>query len=233
MAAVRTITAGAMAPAETGSTIERCNHPLSEGRTCCHVKGAPAIGYEPCPVKGSYGPGADDQCWHPFAKDRSHRHGHTWQMGEARYVATGGKVIDMETGEVTGNAEFGTDQIIGKIRPGRDSRNRADIIADAGRVLRLYGFNLPDDDSYAVPVSDHMKADIMVNWHYHGASGWSYGTDQDGHNYELSPEGKLGRIYSPNERREAVDYMRKFGPAKAVRKFGAPRRTIRSWAERG
>jgi hypothetical protein len=157
-------------------------------------------------------------------------------MGEARYVTTGGKVTDMETGEFCGNAEFATDQIIEGIKsgpyhykpeldPGRQ--------ANARRVLRLYGFNLPDDDDYAVPVSDHMKADIVVNWHYHGLSGWSYGTDQGGHNYEQSPDGKLKRIYSLNERREVTGYAQRFGPSKAARKFDIPQRTIRSWSERG
>lgn len=104
--------------------------------------------------------------------------------------------------------------------------------ANARRVLRLYGADLPDDD-YAVPVTNPAEVRIMVDWHYHGASGWSYGRDQAGHNYEMSPEGRMARIYSMNERAEAVAYAGRFGDTKAARKFDVPRRTIRTWAERG
>jgi hypothetical protein len=139
----------------------------------------------------------------------------------------------METGEVTGTWADDTSRVIAEVKAECAGWTEAARQANARRVLRLYGFNLPDDDSYAVPVSDHMKADIMVNWHYHGASGWSYGTDQGGHYYEMSPDGKLKRIYSLNERHEVTGYAQKFGPSKAARKFDIPQRTIRSWAERG
>jgi hypothetical protein len=222
-----------LAPERQRQSIGVCNHQLSNGRTCCHVKEVPAIGYEPCPLKQSYGPGADDRCWHAFAiKDKSHRHSHTWQLGDARYAVTGGKLVDLETGEFRGNAEFGTGEIIQDIRAGRASWTEAEKQANARRVLRLYGSNLPDDDDYVVPVSDVTKAAIMVEWHYHGPSGWSYGQDQDGHNYEMSPEGRLKRIYSLNERSETVTYAQRFGAARAAGKYGIPAGTIRSWMTR-
>ena len=217
------------------AVIEVCNHPLSNGRTCCHVKGAPAIGYELCPLKGSYGPGADDRCWHAFAKNEPHRHSHTWQLGDARYGTSSGKLVDLETGEFRGNAEFGTDEIIKGIQAGPfHCKPELDpgMQANARRVLRLYGFNLPDDDDYAVPVDHLTEAGIMVEWHYRGASGWSYGKDQEGRNYEMSPEGRLKRIYSLNERGETVTYAQRFGAARAARKFDVPAGTIRSWINR-
>ena len=214
--------------------ISLCNHPLSNGRTkCVHVKGAPAIGYEPCGHGGIYGQGGDDRCWHPFAKGRSHRHSHTWQMGDARYSRVGDKLVDMETGEVTGIWPNGAPQVIERVKAARAGWTEADTRANARRVLRLHGFKLPDNDGYAAPVDHIMEAKITVEWHYQGASGWAYGTDQAGHNYELSPAGKLSRLYSLNERHDAMAYMGRFGASKAARKFDIPQRTIRSWAERG
>jgi hypothetical protein len=211
--------------------VERCNHPLTDGRTCVHVKGAPRIRYEPCPLRESYGPGADDKCWHPFATDEPHRHAHTWQLGDARYGERGGRLVNLETGEFAGNAGFGTDEIIEGVRAGRASWTDAEKQVNARRVLRLYGFDPPDGD-YVVQVDRITEAGIAVEWHYHGASGWSYGTDGDGHSYEKSPDGKLKRIYSQDERSETVGYARRFGPAKAGQKFGIPDGTVRSWVTR-
>jgi hypothetical protein len=139
----------------------------------------------------------------------------------------------METGEVTGEWTLGASQVIGQVKAERAAWTEAATRANARRVLRLYGFKLPDNDGYAAPVDHITEAGITVEWHYQGASGWSYGTDQDGHNYELSPAGKLSRIYSLNERHDAMAYMGRFGASKAARKFDIPQRTIRSWAERG
>ena len=47
-----------------------------------------------------------------------------------------------------------------------------------------------------------------VKWDYRGASGWSYGQDDNGRNYEQSPDGKLKRIYSVNQQRKTVTYAR-------------------------
>ena len=98
--------------------ISRCNHPLADDRTCIHVKDAPGIRYERCPSRESYGILSDDKCWHPFAKDKPHRHSHTWQLGDARLAVIGGKYINLETGEFAGNAEFGTAGIIEGIKSG-------------------------------------------------------------------------------------------------------------------
>jgi hypothetical protein len=76
--------------------IRQCNHPLGNGRKCCHVKGAPAIGYELCPDDTS---DADIRCWHPFPKAQSHRHSGTWLNGGARLLRAGDWLVDPETGE--------------------------------------------------------------------------------------------------------------------------------------
>ena len=73
---------------------------------------------------------------------------------------------------------------------------------------------------------------ISVNWHYRGSTGWSYGQDDDGHDYKLSPEGKLKRIYSLNQQREG----RLRGPVRATKasqRFDIPVTTVRSWIKRG
>jgi hypothetical protein len=225
-----------LAPKRQRRPVERCNHPLSNGRTCCHIKDAPAIGYEPCPFKGSYGPGGDDRCWHAFAKNEPHRHSHTWQLGDGRYGASRRCIVNLETGEVAGIRADDASHVIEDVKSGPfHYKPELDpgTQANARRILRLYGFTLPDDDAYAVPVDHITEAGIVVEWHYHGKSGWSYGTDQDGHNYEMSPDGKLKRIYALNERREAVLLAQRFGPTKASRKFGIPLETVRSWSKRG
>ena len=228
------VSAAGSQPAAERLGIKRCNHALPGGRTCCHVKDAPLIRYLPC--SDIHGPEGGDRCYHPvITTGKPHRHSHSWQLGEARYGVIGGQLINMETGEVAGYTGGLGGQVIGDITTGPfHYKPELDPAAQANarRVLRLYGFDLPDDD-YVIPVSDHVKAGIMVSWHYHGASGWSYGTDQEGHNYEMSPEGKLKRIYSLNERGQAVAFARQAGPAKAARKFDIPPATVRSWMSRG
>lgn len=213
--------------------IRQCNHPLGKGRKCCHVKGAPAIGYELCPDSR---PGADIRCWHPFAKKESHRHSSTWLHGDARYVEVNGWLVDPETGEQIEATPWPLD-IIGETRRGpfySTPELDPNRLANARRTLRLTVFGpVLDGDDYAVEITNLAEVKVTVEWHFHGASGWSYGHDQAGHNYEMSPEGKVKRIYSLNERQAVVDYAQRFGPAKAVRKFDIPRRTVRSWAERG
>lgn len=213
--------------------IRQCNHPLGKGRKCCHVKGAPAIGYELCPDSR---PGADIRCWHPFAKKESHRHSDTWLHGDARLVRAGDWLADSGTGEKVQALPWPLD-IIGETRRG-PFYSRPDLDpnrqADARRALRLTVFSFAlDNDDYAVEITNPTEVKVAVEWHYHSASGWSYGHDQAGHNYELSPEGRLKRIYSLNERREAVTYAQRFGPARAARKFDIPPGTVRSWASRG
>jgi len=135
----------------------------------------------------------------------------------------------METGEVRGYTEFGIDGIIEGIRG-----ERAEALANARRVLRLYGWVVPDGiNVVTIPEGKAAVIALAVDWYYHGASGWSYGRDESGHNYEQSPGGKLKRIYSLNQRNEAVAYARRYGAAKAGRKYDVPAKTIRSWMNRG
>jgi hypothetical protein len=139
----------------------------------------------------------------------------------------------METGEIIGYADFGTDDIIEDIRSEREWWDSADAQANARRVMRLYGWNLPDGENVvAILKREATKVVGTVDWHYHGESGWSYGQDSDGHNYEQSPDGTVKRIYSLNERRRVVELAQRLGPGIASRKYGVPRETIRSWSRR-
>ena len=116
--------------------IEGCNHPLSNGRTCVHVKAASVIRYEHCPFRDSYGPYGDAQCWHPHPLRKLHRHSHSWQLADAKRVDIDGREIDMETGEIGGYTDFGTGDIIDGIK----TLHQRGTLADARRVLRLYGW---------------------------------------------------------------------------------------------
>ena len=212
--------------------IRQCDHPLGKGRKCCHVKGAPAIGYELCPDDTN---DADIRCWHPFPKAKLHRHSATWLHGSARLVKVGDWLVDPDTGEQIEAAPW-IPEIIEEVRrdpfhykPELDPNRHA----DARRALRLTVFNFAlDNDDYAVDVTNIAEVKVTVEWHYHGASGWSYGHDRAGHSYELSPDGKVKRIYSLNECREALAFARRFGPTKAAQKLDIPVNTIKSWRRR-
>lgn len=71
-----------------------------------------------------------------------------------------------------------------------------------------------------------------IVFHYHGASGYSYGTNSKGHDVAVSAKGRIERIYSVNQRQEAVDFGQRFGAAKSSRKFDIPAATIRKWMQR-
>jgi hypothetical protein len=104
--------------------IEQCNHPLSRGRSCCHVKG------------------------------HAGRHSHTWQQGDARYLDIDDKIIDMETGEVVGYSGDLGHRIIDTLASERKEPAPDEKQAKARRVLeRQYGARIPENYGpvYAVP----------------------------------------------------------------------------------
>ena len=69
-------------------------------------------------------------------------------------------------------------------------------------------------------------------WHYQTLA-IAIGTDDTGRDVEFDRNtGKLHRIYSVNDRREAILCARRLGAAKAGRKFGIPDATIRGWVSR-
>jgi hypothetical protein len=170
-------------------------------------------------------------CVHVRGHARYSRHSHTWQMGDARYENIDGKLIDMETGEVMGITSFNTGEIVDSILTERATYGDAEKLANARRVLRLYGIEVPDDICIVVIERGSPMLD-NVNWDYHGTSGWSYGQDSDGHNYERSPDGKAKRIYSLSERQNVVTMASRIGAARAGRACGIPSATVRSWAKR-
>ena len=166
-------------------------------------------------------------CCH--VKGHSRRHSHTWQPGDARYLEIDEKLIDMETGEVVGYCGGLGDEVIKDIIQERDSHQPSpeEKQAKARRVLEMYGFNIPDK-----PQRVHASPPRGYSWHYEGDYK-AIGVDTLGHNVEFDfTNGKVQRIYSVNQRREAVDYARRFGAARASRKLDIPAATIRSWASR-
>ena len=180
-----------------------------------------------------------ESCNHPLTRGRScchargheGRHSHTWQRGDARSEHIGDYLLNMETGEVIGDWPDDTSRIIAEVHSEPHTRE------DALRVLRnqLPGFKEPVGPLPALDWDDDMERYPMDNitFHYHGQSGYSYGVTSMGHDVSVSPAGKVDRLYSINQRREAVEYARRFGAAKAARKFDIPAGSIRSWMVRG
>ena len=71
-----------------------------------------------------------------------------------------------------------------------------------------------------------LNAPDGYRWYYKSPT-HIYGDDGHGHAVEFDRNaGKVIRLYSVNERREAVAYARRFGAAKAARKFEIPPATI-------
>ena len=59
----------------------------------------------------------------------------------------------------------------------------------------------------------------------------AYGFDAHGHDVEVR-DGKVTRIYSQNQRKDAIADAREMGAAAASRKHDIPAETIRSWLGR-
>jgi hypothetical protein len=180
------------------------------------------------------------RCDHPlsggrtccYVKGHDGRHSHTWQPGDARYLDIDGRLIDMETGEVVGySGDLGhriIEQITGE-RIGRPEPSPEEKQAKARRVLETqYGARFPEKQApcHAVPPKGY-------TWHYEGTF-HLYGRDHNGNDvaYDFR-DGKVRRIYSLRQRREAVEYARKSGASEAARKLGIPRKTIVTWMGRG
>jgi hypothetical protein len=159
------------------------------------------------------------------------RHSHTWQPGDARYLDIDEKLLDMETGEVVGYGAGLGQRVIENIVSERIANppSREEIQAKARRVLEVqYGFTIPDEFKAVV----HASPPKGYEWHYEGVTK-AIGIDASGHNVEFDfTSGKVQRIYSVNQRQEAVGYARRYGSAKAAAEFDIPSATIRSWVGR-
>ena len=148
------------------------------------------------------------------------RHSHTWQPGNARYDRVNGHVVDMETGEVVAAHRDDTSRVIEAIRADNGA-------SDSRRVLQLY---LPGFKDIIRPLDPPVNSGYQ--WHYRTLA-IAIGTDDTGRDVEFDRNtGKLHRIYSVNDRREAILCARRLGAAKAGRKFGIPDATIRGWVNR-
>jgi hypothetical protein len=182
--------------------IETCGQPLSNGRTCVHVKG------------------------------HSERHSYAWQEGDARYQNVDDKLIDMATGEVVGYTGGVASEIIQQIIAERQvgpEPSAEEKQAKARRVLEVqYGATFPDGCGpvRTIPLAGY-------EWTYEGTFK-TFGYDPEGNYVSYCFEtGKIARLYSLNQRRQAVDYARRWGPTAAARKLGIPLGTIKSWVQRG
>jgi hypothetical protein len=167
-------------------------------------------------------------CNRPLARDRfcchvkGHltRHSHTWNTGNARYGSVNGYLTDMETGEVVAVDSDDTSRVIELGRAGNSA-------SDPRRVLELY---LPGFNDTVKPLDPPEGS--KYRWHYQTLA-IALGTDESGRDVEFDRHtGKIHRIYSVSERREAILCARRLGAAKTARKFNIPDATIRSWVNR-
>jgi hypothetical protein len=167
-------------------------------------------------------------CGHSLAVGRScvhvhgvpHRHSHTWQLGDARYERVNGHLVNMETGEVVG--DWPEIDVTGFLSSGNHIR-----------VLELYLPGFAQAIELVREEARMLNAPNGFDWHYRSPT-HIYGSDSSGHSVEFDrATGRVTRLYSVNERRQAVDYAQRFGPTKASRKLGVPVNTIKSWAKRG
>jgi hypothetical protein len=126
----------------------------------------------------------------------------------------------MESGEVVAVDSDDTSRVIEILSAGNG-------VSDPRRVLELY---LPGFNDTVKPLDP--PAGGGYTWHYQTLA-IALGTDDAGRDVEFDRNtGKLHRIYSVSERREAILCARRIGASKAGRKFGIPDATIRGWVSR-
>jgi hypothetical protein len=211
----------------------RCAEPLSKGRTCCHVRG----------------------------HDR--RHSHTWHRGDARFETIGNRVINLETAELAGESaevkrltvkyraertsprnvlaayspafaseptgrELPPDDYVGPWRywcPHEDHH-------DMWRCNRCnYGIEMPAYEQDTITGGQTVDD---VSYYFRANSGRSYGITTDGHDVRRDDAtGRISRMYSMTQKRDAVEVVREYGLSAASRKLDIPRPTLKSWATRG
>lgn len=72
-----------------------------------------------------------------------------------------------------------------------------------------------------------------VDWHYFGSTHW-FGRDAEGRDYEMDINtGKVERIYSVRDKRDALELIAEYGLSAASRKTSIPRTTLKNWHTRG
>ena len=116
------------------------------------------------------------------------------------------------------------------------SENNAD--RDISRHLRTLELHLPGWKNRSTPdnlppptttCNPSYPASAEIIWHYRGDSGYLYGTYPDGHYVEMSPRGKLKRIYSLRQIDDALHDIDVYGVPAASRKHNIPQGTLRRW----
>jgi hypothetical protein len=102
-------------------------------------------------------------------------------------------------------------------------------------VIEVYGDLIIDGmtgEKVSVETISGNPLPANVRWHYR-TTDIAIGVDEHGNDVRYDRQtGKLSRIYSQNQRKDAVEYAGRFGATKASRKFDIPVETIRSWAKR-
>lgn len=186
--------------------VERCNRPLIGGRRCCHVRGHNRTA---------------SGCMHS----------HTWHVGDSRYGFLGGHRIDLETGEIVGQAPNDTAPVIAVIEVGQGAQRfryevGSEAVASNARRILATMFNV--DFSRGFPPV-YAAPPETCDWHFESDQ-IAIGVDSHGHNVEFSFEtGELRRIFSDNDRREVARYAIAHGAAEAARKYELSASTVRNW----
>jgi len=187
--------------------IEQCGHPLAYGRRCVKLKGHQEM---------TLFSGADDR-----------KHAHTWQYGDAKIGTHNNHLVNFETGEVIGDYY---EIEASRFRPKADKSRE-----DALRVLRnhLPGFREAERDGWKGGTMAAHAPTIHATWYY-SSGDRSFGVTDDGHDvvYDFST-GRVQRIYSINQKREAIEAAKEFGLTVAAKKYGIPKTTISAWIKRG
>jgi hypothetical protein len=163
------------------------------------------------------------RCGEPLLKGRTccktkghdDKHSHTWHQGDARVTTIGLREVNMETGELLGeiaSAPLG-------LRPGRPLD-----------VLRtMYGITPPDD---RLVITGEPMETLEATYHYTAAR-HSFGVTVNGWDVRRDDiTGKVTRIHSLNEKRDALALVSEYGLSAASRKTGISRNTLKAWRDR-
>jgi hypothetical protein len=209
----------------------QCGEPLTRGRSCVHARG------------------------------HEGHHSHSWEPYNYRVREISGRYVDTVTGEIvcelTDAEDFASRarserpseseaaKILGSISSFRgkpvlkplpaDYHGREDYwcphtAADMMACARCnYGFE--NADGSKPPVAPP-AVNVDVEWHYRGKLVWM-GRDAEGHDYEKDARtGNVTRVYSANDKRDAVALAAEHGVTAAARKTGIPWSTLKNWVAR-
>jgi hypothetical protein len=219
-----------------------CGEPLTQGRTCVHVRGHDS---------------------REVPKVLRSRHSHSWENYSRGVVQIGNRLVDTATGEVVDElasfepfggrtrdyrpSESEAKKILGNSSPlqgtpvlkslAPDYHGRNDYwcphVASDMWTCKRCNYGLERLDGVTVPVaSPQVPVSEDIVWHFKGKHVYM-GTDPEGRDFEKDVKtGSVTRVYSINDRREAVALADEYGLSAAARKTGIPRSTLQNWKRR-